>query len=82
MFPLECSAEELESFIKGSTRNADGWIGFYWGQTIDDYAKGTNSISAALTRRWLESFRSMTPEMMRLGAPTTNSLSPAQTVRP
>lgn len=63
MFPLRCSVEELGMFIEGSRRVADGWIGFYWGKTIADYAQAPTSASAALTRSWLEFFREKSAAM-------------------
>ncbi|MBN1508160.1 MAG: cellulase family glycosylhydrolase [Sedimentisphaerales bacterium] len=59
MFPLKCSKEELSAFIDGSRGLADGWIGFYWGKTLDEY-RGSKELSDALTAGWLELFRSKT----------------------
>ncbi len=56
MFPLKCSAEELGAFIEGSRKIAEGWIGFYWGRTPDEYRR-SNTISDALTLGWLELFQ-------------------------
>jgi hypothetical protein len=56
MFPLKCSAEELGTFIDGSRKIADGWIGFYWGKTPEEYRR-SNTISDALTLGWLELFQ-------------------------
>ncbi|HEO70095.1 MAG TPA: hypothetical protein ENN80_02455 [Candidatus Hydrogenedentes bacterium] len=64
MFPLKCSAEELESFIDGSRAIAEGWISFYWGKTIDEYAAEEDSLTSALVRTWLERFRAMTPAIL------------------
>ncbi len=57
IFPLECSVEELNRFIEGSRPIADGWIGFYWGKTIEEYAKENLDIAGAITKGWLEYFR-------------------------
>ena len=64
MFPLSCSVEELDRFIDGSRETADGWIGFYWGKTIDDYKRAKDDIAAAITLRWLEYFQKKTPEIV------------------
>jgi hypothetical protein len=65
MFPLLCSVEELDTFLEGSRKTgADGWIGFYWGKTVDEYAKGKQDIGGAITRGWLEYFRKKTPEIL------------------
>lgn len=64
MFPLSCSIEELDAFIDGSRNIADGWISFYWGKSIDDYAKGELDIAGAITKNWLECFRAKGPEIL------------------
>jgi hypothetical protein len=56
MFPLKCSAQELETFIDGSRNIADGWIGFYWGKTLEEY-RGSKELSDAMTAGWLELFK-------------------------
>ena len=56
-FPLKCSIEELDAFIEGSRKMAAGYIGFYWGKTIDEYAQDKASMASAITKRWLEYFR-------------------------
>jgi hypothetical protein len=62
MFPLNCSMGEFEEFLKRTraTGSAEGWIGFYWGQTPDDLAK-ENTIAAGLTAQWLDLFRKHRP---------------------
>jgi hypothetical protein len=64
MFPLSCSIEELEAFIDGSRDIADGWISFYWGKSIDDYAKGDLDMAGAIIKSWLEHFRAKAPEIL------------------
>ena len=64
-FPLACSIEELERFIDGSRAHAQGWIGFYWGRTVEEYAKPGATIADAITRTWLEFFRRKTPQILR-----------------
>ncbi len=59
MFPLKCSVGELEAFIDGSREIADGWIGFYWGKTLDEY-RGSKELSDAITAGWLEIFKRKT----------------------
>lgn len=56
MFPLKCSVEELGAFIDGSREIADGWIGFYWGKTLEEY-RGSKELSDALTAGWLQLFK-------------------------
>ncbi len=65
MFPLKCSLEELDAFIRASRGKVDGYIGFYWGKTIEEYAQETNSLGSALIKGWLEYFRANADEMKR-----------------
>jgi hypothetical protein len=55
IFPLKCSTEELDAFIDGSRVIVDGWIGFYWGRTPEEYRQ-SKDIGSALTLAWLEFF--------------------------
>ena len=57
MFPLKCSFEEIDQFIDGSKTVAQGWISFYWGKTIEEYAQ-ENDMGAAVMKQWLEYFKS------------------------
>lgn len=60
MFPLSCSIEELDIFIKGSRNFADGWLGFYWGKNIaENEAQG--DIKDAITASWLRYFQDNVP---------------------
>jgi len=54
-FPLSCSLEELRRFIKASRETASGWIGFYWGKTLEE-CRRSGAIADALTAGWLEVF--------------------------
>ena len=65
MFPLSCGIEELDAFIDGSRNIADGWISFYWGKSIEDYARGDLDIAGAIIKSWLEHFSAKTPEILR-----------------
>jgi len=64
MFPLSCGTEELDAFIDGSRNIADGWISFYWGKSIEDYARGDLDIAGAIIKSWLEHFRAKAPEIL------------------
>ena len=57
IFPLKCDTKELDTFITRSRDLADGWIGFYWGKTLEEYAKEDLDIGGTLTVGWLEWFR-------------------------
>lgn len=57
VFPLHCSGEEALEFIDRSQSHADGWVSFYWGQTVDECeAKG--DLPGAITAAWLRMFKS------------------------
>lgn len=62
MFPLECTVEELDEFIRGSKSIAEGWISFYWGRTIQDYESTVvPGIAEAIMVNWLKYFRDQAP---------------------
>jgi hypothetical protein len=68
-FPLSCSAEELEDFLKQSRGVACGWMGHYDGKTVEELealrkAK-TVTIAQSIYLGWLELFRRLQPEMTR-----------------
>jgi len=56
MFPLKCSAAELERFIDGSRGLASGWVGFYWGKTPEE-CRRSKTIADAIVLSWLELFQ-------------------------
>ena len=56
MFPLKCSIPEFERFLDESRKTASGWIGFYWGKTLEECRK-SNTIQDAFMIRWLEFFQ-------------------------
>jgi hypothetical protein len=60
MFPLNCSFPEFERFLDESRKVASGWIGFYWGKTLEEYRK-SSTIQDALMVRWLEMFQKRAP---------------------
>lgn len=55
IFPLSCSLEEVDAFIKGSRHHVDGWVSFYWGQTSEEN-KQQKDIKGAIVGRWLDYF--------------------------
>lgn len=56
MYPLNCSIDELASFVDQSAKTARGWIGFYWGKTAAECRK-SGTIPDAITAEWLEWFQ-------------------------
>ena len=57
VFPLKCSIEEAGQFIDGSRSYADGWISFYWGETIEE-CRQRNEPKQEVLAKWLEYFQS------------------------
>jgi len=60
MFPLRCGIDELEEFVQKSRDHVDGWISFYWGQTIEDYRR-KDDLRSSLVASWLERFQTISP---------------------
>jgi hypothetical protein len=60
-FPLHCGMEQFKQFVDGSRNLSDGYVGFYWGKTIDEYRETKGSIAAAIMAEWLEYFRTKGP---------------------
>lgn len=60
-FPLKSSPQEFEEFLLKSKQYADGWIGFYWGQTPEELKQG-KTIGDALTASWLKFFEKNGPQ--------------------
>ncbi len=63
MFPLKCSIPELNQFIDRSKPVTSGWVGFYWGKTIDEYAQESSDLASAVKKSWLEYFRTKSMEI-------------------
>ena len=67
-FPLWCSREEVEKFLKDSRGIACGWMGHYDGQSPEELTqlKKENKITLpqAIYLDWLELFQELKPEMM------------------
>lgn len=59
-FPLRCSQAEFDRFLETSAAHADGWIGFYWGQTPAELRE-MKTIPAAMMLRFLERFQQGPP---------------------
>ncbi|HEV8059529.1 MAG TPA: cellulase family glycosylhydrolase [Gemmataceae bacterium] len=68
-FPLACSADEVEDFLKQSRGTACGWMGHYDGMTIEQLDALRKSKTITLPQvfylGWLELFRRLRPEMLQ-----------------
>ena len=62
--PLWCGQEDFGRFFDGSREIVDGWIGFYWGTTIEEYAQRKEDIAAGIMKEWLEFFQAKTPVIL------------------
>ena len=60
MFPLSCSMESFRLFVEMSRESASGWIGFYWGKTLEE-CRASKDMKNAFMAQWLEYFRSEGP---------------------
>lgn len=54
-FILHAPLPEFEKFLEASRDHAAGWIGFYWGRTIEESRK-SKEFGDALMVQWLEFF--------------------------
>jgi len=63
MFPLSCSQQEMDAFIDRSRNIVDGYLSFYWGKTIDQYAQ-QDDLPAAVIAAWLRYLHTKAPEIL------------------
>ncbi len=63
--PLYCGEKEFDIFVDKSRDIVDGYLGFYWGKTIDEYSLPNVGIAGEIMRNWLEYFRVKGPEILR-----------------
>ncbi len=68
IFPLSAGLEETAQFIEASRKHVDGWITFYWGQTIEENEK-RNDITGAIIAQWLRYFRDHSPHQKTQSQP-------------
>jgi hypothetical protein len=64
VFGLYCGEEELDVFVDESLDIVDGYVGFYWGKTIEEYSAPNAGIADSIMRNWLEYFRAKGPEIL------------------
>lgn len=64
--PLWCGQEEFEVFVDESLDIVDGYIGFYWGKTIEEYSVPNASIANSIMKKWLQYFRTKGSEILRV----------------
>lgn len=61
MGPLHCSLQDLAEFVERSRDMAQGWFGFYWGRTIEEYREEPDDLHSAYMAQWLTYFRDTAP---------------------
>jgi hypothetical protein len=59
-FPMGCEPTDLPAFVEMTKTHADGWLGFYWGQTVEELERSTDPTDVK-TREWLTLFPKMKP---------------------
>ncbi|MDT8302542.1 MAG: cellulase family glycosylhydrolase [Sedimentisphaerales bacterium] len=64
--PLWCGQDEFDVFVDESLDIVDGYVGFYWGKTIEEYSVPNASIADSIMRDWLKYFRIKGPEIFRV----------------
>lgn len=69
--PLYCGIDEFDLFINNSRETVDGYIGFYWGKTINKYLQENDGIKAGIMAEWLEYFRTKGVEILVPRSPNT-----------
>jgi len=62
--PLWCGQDEFDIFINTSLDIVDGYVGFYWGKTIEEYSVPNAGIADSIMRDWLKYFRAKGPEIL------------------
>ena len=53
---LYCGIDEFDVFVDGSRKMVDGYVGFYWGKTRDEYMQKKDDIATGIMAEWLEYF--------------------------
>jgi len=79
--PLYCGIEEFDAFVNGAREIADGYVGFYWGTTIDEYRQ-RDDIPAGIMAGWLEYFHTKGPQILTPPRPSTQPPAPANANKP
>jgi cellulase (glycosyl hydrolase family 5) len=58
--PLQCSLDQLRGLMVQSRGEVAGWMGFYWGETPDEYRR-SGKLEDALMADWIELVRDLSP---------------------
>jgi len=79
---LYCGIEEFDVFVDGSREMVDGYMGFYWGKTKDEYLQRKDDIAAGIMAQWLKYFYTKRAEILRLQQPGAQPFAPADANEP
>jgi len=80
--PLWCGEQEFDAFIDASRESVDGYVGFYWGKTIDEYSRPDIDMPGSIMRNWLEYFRTKGPEILEYDSRETQPIAPPEAEEP
>jgi Cellulase (glycosyl hydrolase family 5) len=58
--PLRCSLDQLRGLMVKSRGEVAGWMGFYWGETSEEYRR-SGKLEDALRADWIELIRDLSP---------------------
>lgn len=58
IFPMNCQISDLAEFMDASSGIVSGWIGFYWGKTMEECSR-SGTIGDAIMLEWLRFFKSL-----------------------
>lgn len=65
-FPLSCSLEEMDEFLRRSRDQVAGHVSFYWGKTIEEYHNDPgDSLVSLLMQSWLIRYQQLAPDMKK-----------------
>lgn len=59
-YTLKSSMSDFKMFLEESRKIVSGWVGFYWGRTLEECKQG-KTFSDAFMASWLEAFRELGP---------------------
>lgn len=60
IFPLDAGIDKTAAFINASRNEVDGYVSFYWGETIEQN-KQKHDLGGAIQGDWLQKFEELAP---------------------
>jgi hypothetical protein len=80
--PLYCGIEQFDLFVDGSREIVHGYVGFYWGKTVDEYQQRRDDMAGGIMAEWLKYFCTKGPEILEYDSRETLPIAPADANRP